>query len=137
MSKTTTITVPAPVQVEFDKQGAPNETDTIEYTFYRNFLSRIVLIDPSFGKDALSVIAAMEIRGKFKDAKPGDKVVLPLRAVQAPEGHRREAAESVQPVRDGTMHLVPPRGHGSGEYERDRRRTLILEVEDARGDYCD
>ena len=77
MSKTTTITVPAPVQVEFDKQGAPNETDTIEYTFYRNFLSRIVLIDPSFGKDALSVIAAMEIRGKFKDAKPGDKVVLP------------------------------------------------------------
>jgi len=55
---------------------APKDAKPQEFEFYRGFLRRNILNDPSWGESMDGIFCAQELRGVFADKQPGDVVKL-------------------------------------------------------------
>lgn len=73
------VTVPEDIDVETGAMNEQGDMLTQKYMFARHFISHTILSDAAFGQDEETRCSAQEIRGLFKDKKPGQKVNVPER----------------------------------------------------------
>jgi hypothetical protein len=70
------ITVPELAKVKysvFNRETGVQEEQFAPFEF-KTFLESVVLVDPKFGKDMKTIMTAVRLRDKFKEANPGDVV---------------------------------------------------------------